>query len=119
MPSSGCAAWFYPRASLNDLRSPVFWRDVFAELLAVTILMTMVALVVISNNEEHYKITTTHLGLFALVLVYLLIEGFGPINGTHLNPTGSVSLFIAGKISFARGKNFLTYAIYERRILNK
>lgn len=91
------------RASLRDLRNPVFWRDVASELLVVTVLMTIIIFVLISNNEKVYPITTTHLGLFAGFLVFVLIEGYGPISGAHMNPAASFSLWVAGNISLARG----------------
>lgn len=103
--STAAVRWYHPKASINDLRSVLFWKDVAAELLTVTVLMTTIVLVLITTNEEHYKINTTHLGLYATVVVYLLLEGYGPINGgVHLNPAASFSLFLAGKISLAKGQ---------------
>jgi glycerol uptake facilitator-like aquaporin len=95
------ASYFYPAASLRDLRSAVFWRDVASEMLAAAVLMSFVALVVISCND-HYRLNTTHFGFFALVAVYLLIEGYGPISGAQMNPAASISLFLAQKMSLAR-----------------
>lgn len=105
MPESkGRCSIFDPQASLKDLRSAVFWRDVFSEMLVTTVLMAFVALVVISNND-HYHLNTTHFGFFALVAVYLLIEGYGPISGATMNPAAAFSLWLAGKISIAKGWN--------------
>lgn len=91
------------RASQRDLRNLVFWRDVTSELLVVTILMTIITLVLISNDDKIYPFTTTHVGLFASFLVYLLIEGYGPFSGAIMNPAVAFSLWIDGKISLARG----------------
>jgi glycerol uptake facilitator-like aquaporin len=106
--STAAVRWYHPKASINDLRSVLFWKDVAAELLTVTVLMTTIVLVLITTNEEHYKINTTHLGLYATVVVYLLLEGYGPINGgVHLNPAASFSLFLAGKISLAKALAYI------------
>jgi len=97
---------YTPRTWLAELKSPLFWRDVFMEFLVTTILMIFVMLVVITNNEDHYKPNSTHLGLFAGFLVFLLIEGYGPFCGALMNPAATFALGVAGHISPFRGYNF-------------
>jgi len=113
--SSSGESRFYPRESLKDLRSVVFWRDVVCETLATTLLITFLMLVVTGNNA-HYVLTTTHIGFFAVIAVYLLLEGYGPFS-SQMNPAVSLTLFLAGRISLARGISIGLHCTAQRIIV--
>lgn len=91
-----------PKRSIDEIKTATFWMEVVAEGLATLFLIFFISLVMISNDKTHYTPNTTHAGLFAGFLVCMLVEGFGPICGCHMNPAVSLGLFIVGHISAAK-----------------
>src|SRR6218665_699500 len=94
-----------PKRSLEEIKTATFWREVIAEGMAPLTLIFFITLCMISNDPTHYKPNTTHAGLFAGFLVCMLVEGYGPISGAHMNPAVSLGLFVVGHISGARRKH--------------
>lgn len=102
--------WCSPQRSIAEVKTATFWREVLAEGLATLTLVFFLVLLLISNDRNHYSPNTTHGGLFAGFLVCMLVEGFGPISGAHMNPAVSLGLFIVGHISAAR---FIIYVAIQ------
>lgn len=88
--------------SLDDLRSPGFWCDIFTESVMCAYLAALVIFVLVTCNTHHYEPSTTHFGLFAAFLIFALIEAWFPLCGGLINPAANLGFFIAGRISFAR-----------------
>lgn len=104
-----------PKLSMEELRSATFWREVLAEGLATMTLIFFITLLLVTNDLNHYKPNTTHGGLFAGFLVCMLVEGFGPISGAHMNPAVSLGLFVVGHITGARCKKTPIY-LYQYNV---
>jgi len=95
---------------IRDLKSVVFWRDCAAELLTSAMLMMFVCMALVTNNPEHYKPNITHVGLMVGFVVFLIVEGYGPYSGAHMNTAVTLALFLMGKISIVRA---LLYMIVQ------
>jgi len=104
--SSQCRSMFQSSAhqSLSDLTNPVFWRDVLLEFVMCVFVECLVILTLTTLDTDLYKPSTTHVGLFAGFFIFVLLEGYGPINGVSVNPACCLGVFLAGRISAARSK---------------
>lgn len=90
--------------SRKDLKTLIFWRDVSCEFWVSTFLMAVVIIILTTNNKAAYEPSTLHFGLFAGFFVYMLLETYGPIS-CLAHPPATFCLFLAGKLTFARGWN--------------
>ena len=95
--------YVYPASSIADMKNPVFWRDVLVETVCCMYVECLVIWALSTLHKEMYSPNTTHFGLWAGFLIYLLIEGYGPISGCPINPAGCWGFFLAGRMSAARG----------------
>jgi len=50
-----------------------------------------------------YLVSTTHIGIWAALLTFLLFEGYGPVCGASMSPARTLAYFLAGGFSAARG----------------
>ena len=91
--------------SLDDVISPVFWRDVAVEFVLCAFVECCVILLLTTLRQDLYQPSITHIGLFVGFFVYALTEGYGPVNGARVNPAACWGLFLAGRISAARSKH--------------
>jgi glycerol uptake facilitator-like aquaporin len=98
---------FSRQTMFGELTSPIFWKDVVMEGVACVVLMISVVLILITLNPAAYKPNVLHFGLFASFFVYLLIEGYGPINGAHLNSAASFAMCVAGHITPLRAAAYI------------
>ena len=51
-----------------------------------------------------YLVSTTHIGIWAALLTFLLFEGYGPVCGASMSPARTLAYFLAGGFSAARGR---------------
>ena len=79
----------------------ILWISV-VECFSILHFFQTLTFVMVTNNEDMYKPTTTHFGFFVLGFVFMILEGYGPI-ACLMNPMISFSLFLAGRMSLARG----------------
>lgn len=88
--------------NVDDLLNPYFWVEVLVEFILCAFVLTAVIWALTTLNEHAFKPTTTHFGIFAGFISIALIEGYGPLCGTLLNPAGVWGFFVAGRISLVR-----------------
>ncbi|XP_074646932.1 aquaporin-4-like isoform X2 [Tubulanus polymorphus] len=86
--------------SLDDLRSPVFWRGCVAECLGTMFLTFIGCGSCISWTKENSS--PVQIGLAFGLAVGTLIWCLGNASGGHINPAVSVAMVVTGKISIAR-----------------
>jgi len=104
------------RQSLDDLASPVFWRDIALEFVLCVFVECCVVLVLSTLRPEMYRPSTTHIGLFAGFLIYAVSEGYGPLTGAPVNPAACWGFFLAGRMSAARS-NYRNLSIFYRLVV--
>lgn len=98
---------FAMKTIVAEFKSPIFWRDAVVEGVVCTLLTIFVMLILITNKPEHYTPNTTHFGVFVAFVIYVLLEGYGPICGATLNPAVSISLCASGHITLLRAIVFI------------
>lgn len=84
---------------LRELQSKYFWRDVFAEFFATLLFIYMVTSVLTKLQPGH-DIVQISIGIGISVAV--LVQVFGPISGSHLNPAVSLTSFLTGHVTLVR-----------------
>ncbi|ESO09512.1 hypothetical protein HELRODRAFT_185352 [Helobdella robusta] len=89
------------KASRRDLATLIFWRDVSCEFVVSTFLMTVVILILTTNDTHAYQPSTTHFGLFAGFFIYSLLETWGPISCLG-HPPAAFCFMLGGKFTVAR-----------------
>ena len=85
-----------------DVISPLFWHDVFFEMVVTGIVTCGVVWALTSLNPVIYQLSTTHFAAFAAALVLGYSEGYVTINGAFFNPVVVLAFFITRRISAAR-----------------
>jgi Major intrinsic protein len=87
---------------VSDVISPLFWHDVFFEIVVSGGVTCGVVWALTSLNPAIYQLSTTHFAAFASAVVLGYSEGFVTINGAFFNPVVVLAFFITGRISTAR-----------------
>jgi len=87
----------------SELKSVLFWRNVCVELLSVIMLIVLIVMSLTTLNTHLYIPGVLHFGLLFSFLVFLLIEGYGPVGGAIMNPPAAISLCLAGHFTPLRG----------------
>ena len=90
--------------NFSEIKSLVFWRDVFAEVTATFYMMVFVTFSMVSLDKDIYKPSTPLVGLMVGLVIFLLIEAYRPISGGHLNPCVSFAATITKRIGVIRGE---------------
>lgn len=85
--------------SLSELKNRYFWRDVFAEFFATMLFIYMVTSVLTKLQPGH-DIVQISFGIG--ISVAILVQVFGPICGSHLNPAVSLTAFLTGHVTLVR-----------------
>lgn len=95
---------FSPRLALRELRSPLFWHDVIAETVLCMYYECLIIFISVTFNSSIYRPSITHFGLYAGFFVFVCIEGWAPMCGASVNPARTWSVFLAGRMTFIRGR---------------
>lgn len=97
---SGLKKWFDPKPQLSDMLQVIFWKDMFLGFLAFAVIEVAVILVINVNNVN----SNDHpiIGLFAALIIFSTIDGWGPMCGCLLNPCAVISFYLCGRMSFIR-----------------
>ena len=90
--------------SFRELKLLSFYRDLVSEAMVSCYLVMYVTFSMVTLNSEIYLLSMTHAGIMVGFLIYLLIEGYGPISGAHMNPSVSFAHWLSGRITLVRGK---------------
>ena len=93
----------------DELRSPLFWHDVVAETVLTAYYECLIIWISVTFNEQIYKPSITHFGLYAGFFVFMCIEGWSPLCGASVNPARTWAVLIAGRMSLCKGKIFCSF----------
>ena len=58
-----------------------------------------------------YDVSMTHIGIWAALLCFVLVEGYGPMSGASMSAARTFSYFVAGGFTAARGMRQLFYLL--------
>ena len=103
---SGCCYKFRMGTSLDDVRSLLFWKAVFAEFVGTFILViTALGSTVQGWNPDSLDIVQIALsfGLAVATAVWIV----GHISGGHINPAVTVAMLVTRRISLLRSIMFI------------
>lgn len=101
-----CAETFRMKTSLDDARSLVFWKAVFAEFLGTFILvLTGIGSTVQGWSSGSFDIVQVAIsfGLCVAISVWII----GHISGGHINPAVTVAMLVTRRISLIRAIMFI------------
>jgi len=59
----------------------------------------------VTLNPDLYHVSMTHIGIWAALVVFLLVEGYGPMSGAYVSPANTFARLVAGRLTPARGTN--------------
>ena len=89
---------------LHEIKTAVFWRDVTQEAITSLILLSF-----LMGNMMTFAFvgdwvpTPTHIGLVMGLLVFILVQSFGPYGGANMNPGITFVFFCRGDLKFVKG----------------
>ena len=92
---------FSMKMSRDDVRSPQFWKTVFAELIGCLLLVLFGCGSWIETDVEEHPLTVRialTFGLVYAIVLYIL----RPVSGGHINPTVTIAMVVTKRISLAR-----------------
>lgn len=92
--------------SVDDIKSPLFWRAVIAELVG-TLFLVLVGAGSCVGWEQEYEPTVVQIALCFGLIVATMVWCIGHVSGGHINPAVTVAMLITRKISVARGCLFI------------
>lgn len=95
-------SWFDPRPQIREMSQIVFWKDMFIEAMALGYILIVVILLLNTCNPDYYTPSPLIIGLFAALMIYTTIDGWGPMSGCLLNPAAVLSFYLCGRMSFVR-----------------
>ena len=90
--------------SLDDVRSPLFWRAVFAELIGTLFLVLVGCGSCITIKHEP---SVVQIGICFGLIVATMVWCTAHVSGGHINPAVTVAMLIARKVSVARAVLFV------------
>jgi glycerol uptake facilitator-like aquaporin len=89
--------------SVAEVKTLTFWRDVISEFMVSFFMLIYVTLAMVTLNSELYQIDMMHMGIMVGFMIFLLIEGYGPVSGL-MNPSTTLAHCLSSRISLIRGK---------------
>lgn len=92
----------YSDVAMTEPFSPIFWRDVFAEFVATTMLVTVQCFVPLRHGNPGYG-SPVEVGLtvgFIVCVMGWTVDEFG---GGHMNPAVTFSMALCFRVTFVRG----------------
>lgn len=86
--------------NVKDLKSPPFWKAVFAEFLGTLILVLVICGTALRPGGHPSRVLEVSLaaGLTVAVVIWII----GPTSGGHINPAVTTAFFLRWKISIVR-----------------
>ena len=90
------------KVGIGEMASPVFWRDVIAEVFCSALLLFSLTCNYVVFGDD-FKVTPTHAGLVMALTVVALIETFGHIGGAFMNPAVTFTMACRRELSPMRG----------------
>lgn len=97
--------------SVDDIKSPLFWRAVVAELIGTLFLVLLGAGSCI-GWEEGYQPTIVQIALSFGLIVATMVWAIGHVSGGQINPAVTIALLITRKISVARALLFVVAQVF-------
>ncbi|XP_013390265.2 aquaporin-4 [Lingula anatina] len=92
---------------LQEAKTAKFWKAVSSELIATAILMIVQCSVPLKWPGNNDSGTTVQIALGMGFVVMCLIEGFGHFSGAQVNPTVTLAMFVARKLSIVKAILFI------------
>ena len=87
--------------SIDDVKNPLFWRSVAAELLG-TLFLVLVGAGSCIPWEKEYQPTIVQIALCFGLIVATMVWCIGHVSGGHINPAITVAMLITRKVSVAK-----------------
>jgi glycerol uptake facilitator-like aquaporin len=94
--------WFDPEPQLREMCQVAFWKDILVEAMALGYILIAVILLLNTCNAAHYTPYPLIIGVFASMMIFSSVDGWGPMCGCVLNPAGILGFYLAGRMSFVR-----------------
>ena len=92
--------------SVDDVKSPLFWRAVAAECIG-TLFLTLVGCGSCIGWEKEYSPSMVQIALAFGLIVATMVWCIGHVSGGHINPAVTMAMLITRKLSVARGCLFV------------
>ncbi|KAK2169335.1 hypothetical protein LSH36_11g11003 [Paralvinella palmiformis] len=87
--------------SVREVKTVSFWRDIFSEFLVSSFLLLYVTLSMVVLDSSIYHVDMVYIGILVGFLVFVLIEGYGPVS-SFMNPSTCLAQCLVGRISIVR-----------------
>ena len=94
--------------SLDDLKSPLFWRAVVAELLGTTFLVLLGAgSCMVWDTDNETPPSDLHVAVAFGLAVATIVWSIGHLSGGHINPSVTAGFLVTRRVSLVRAVLFI------------